>query len=227
MQRLSQLVPWLPVPLENPISPGPDGDPNILTALRLPRCLPVPPKPRRVVRWIMTAPDNINTEDTTRLKEILARCPELAATAGHVRDLRGDRLGDWMHRVQTDDLPALHSFVTGIKRDQDAVVNGLSPSWNSGAVEGAVTRNSSTTWIRAGQPRPAPPTHPPSDVGKITLRHPFTLPVPEPNYLTVDTLADGEDERHCSDPVDSGSPPTGCGRMLPWVPQCGRRSHGH
>jgi hypothetical protein len=108
---------------------------------------PAPPKPRRVVRWIMTAPGNLNTEDTARLTEILARCPELAATAGHVRDfaammrdLRGDQLDDWMHRVQADDLPALHSFVTGIKRDQDAVVNGLSLSWNSGAVEGAVTR---------------------------------------------------------------------------------------
>jgi transposase len=45
-----------------------------------------------------------------------------------------------MRRVQHDDLPALHSFVTGIKRDQDAVGNGLTLPWNSGAVEGAVIR---------------------------------------------------------------------------------------
>lgn len=50
-----------------------------------------------------------------RLKKILGRCPELDAAARHVRDfaammrdLRGDRLDDWMRRVQDDDLPALH-----------------------------------------------------------------------------------------------------------------------
>jgi transposase len=37
-------------------------------------------------------------------------------------------------------LPALHSFVTGIKRDYDAVLNGLTTTWNSGPVEDAVTR---------------------------------------------------------------------------------------
>jgi transposase len=95
----------------------------------------------------MTNPDNLSDGDTVRLKEILSRCPELDATAGHVRDfdtmmreLCGDQLDDWMRRVQHDDLPALHSFVTGIKRDQDAVGNGLTLPWNSGAVEGAVIR---------------------------------------------------------------------------------------
>ncbi|TCO55688.1 ISL3 family transposase [Actinocrispum wychmicini] len=94
--------------------------------------VPAPPKPRRVVRWIMTNPDNLSAGDTVRLKEVFARCPELTAAAGHVRDfammmreLRGDQLDEWMRRVQADDLPGLHSFVTGIKRDRDAVVNGL------------------------------------------------------------------------------------------------------
>jgi transposase len=106
-----------------------------------------PPKPRRVVRTIMSNPDNVNDEDKAQLRKILARCPELDAVAKHVRyfaammrDLRGDRLDDWMRRVQDDDLPALHSFVIGVKRDHDAVVNGLTMSWNSGPVEGAVTR---------------------------------------------------------------------------------------
>jgi transposase len=108
---------------------------------------PAPPKPRRVVRWIMSNPDNLGDEDKAQLKQILARCPELDAVAQHVRDfaatmrdLSGDRLDDWIRRVQNDDLPALHSFVTGVKRDHDAVINGLTMSWNSGPVEGAVTR---------------------------------------------------------------------------------------
>jgi transposase len=83
-----------------------------------------------------------------RLKEILARCPELDAAVGHVsgfavmmRELRGDQLEDWMRRVEADDLPALHSFLTGIKRDQDAVVAGLTLPWRSGAVEGSLCRS--------------------------------------------------------------------------------------
>jgi hypothetical protein len=48
-----------------------------------------------------------------QLADILASCPELQAVAGHVRDFadlmnkhRGDRLPDWMLRVQADNLPA-------------------------------------------------------------------------------------------------------------------------
>jgi transposase len=74
-------------------------------------------------------------------------CPELEATARHVRDFadlmhkhRGDRLLDWMRRIDADDLPALHSLVTGLRRDLAAVIAGLSLPWNSGAVEGNVNR---------------------------------------------------------------------------------------
>jgi hypothetical protein len=75
------------------------------TAVKAPMA-PAPPKPRRVVRWIMSNPDNVHDEDKAQLKKILARCPELDAVAKHVRDfaammrdLRGDRLDDWMRRV--------------------------------------------------------------------------------------------------------------------------------
>ena len=36
--------------------------------------------------------------------------------------------------------PALCSFVTGLRADQDAVTNGLSLRWSSGSVEGHVNR---------------------------------------------------------------------------------------
>ena len=36
--------------------------------------------------------------------------------------------------------PDLHSFVRGIKRDYDAVLNGLTMPWSSGVVEGNVNR---------------------------------------------------------------------------------------
>ena len=36
--------------------------------------------------------------------------------------------------------PALRSFVTGLRADQDAVTAGLSLPWSSGVVEGHVNR---------------------------------------------------------------------------------------
>nr|WP_231500431.1 hypothetical protein [Saccharothrix sp. NRRL B-16314] len=68
----------------------------------------------------MSNPGNIADDDQRWLDEILTRSPELIALAGHVRsfatmmcDLRGERLEEWMAAVENDDLPALHSFVTG------------------------------------------------------------------------------------------------------------------
>ncbi|MFE9427747.1 transposase [Kitasatospora sp. NPDC006697] len=105
------------------------------------------PRPRRVVRWIMTDPARLRADDAQELKEIRAACPHLDAAARHVRDFaamlhdrRGDLLPDWMNRVLADDLPAPHSLVAGLRRDQDAVVAGLSSPWSSGQVEGQVTR---------------------------------------------------------------------------------------
>ncbi|MFI6360055.1 ISL3 family transposase [Streptomyces sp. NPDC050743] len=105
------------------------------------------PRPRRVVRWIMTTPDRLSSSDAQELKELRAACPHLDATARHVRDFaamlhdrRGDLLPDWMNRVMGDDLPALHSLITGLRRDQDAVIAGLSSHWSTGQVEDHVTR---------------------------------------------------------------------------------------
>nr|WP_245547509.1 transposase [Nocardia brevicatena] len=67
--------------------------------------------------------------------------------AGHVRafatmmaDRRGRDLERWTAAVSADDLPALHSFVRGLRRDLDAVTAGLSLPWSSGPVEGQVNR---------------------------------------------------------------------------------------
>lgn len=50
------------------------------------------------------------------------------------------KLPGWLDAVDRGDLPALGSFATGIRRDIDAVINGLTMEHSSGAVEGAVTR---------------------------------------------------------------------------------------
>jgi transposase len=120
---------------------GPDRKPR-----PAPR-VPAPLTPRRVTRWIMTNPANLSAGDQVRLKEVLARCPELEATAGHVNAFAimmcrrtGDQLPAWMDAVQADDLPDLHCLVASLHRDQAAVSNGLTLPYSSGQVEGAVNR---------------------------------------------------------------------------------------
>jgi hypothetical protein len=81
------------------------------------------------------------------LQEILARCPQLEAASGHVAAFaeimsgqHGDQLADWIGKVEADELPDLHSFVAGVRRDRQAVTNGLTLPYSSGAVEGTVNR---------------------------------------------------------------------------------------
>lgn len=45
-----------------------------------------------------------------------------------------------MAAVYADDLPDLHSFVTGLRRDLDAVTAGMSPPHGSGKAEDHVNR---------------------------------------------------------------------------------------
>jgi len=85
--------------------------------------------------------------DQTRLDAILAASPSLTTLAGYVRgfarmmcSLHGQHLEQWMSAVEAADLPALRSFVKGLRRDQDAVTAGLTLPWNSGVVEGHVNR---------------------------------------------------------------------------------------
>ncbi|MEQ7124878.1 transposase [Actinopolymorpha sp. B11F2] len=92
-------------------------------------------------------PDNLEDDDQDKLNHALAACPHLAATATHVTSfaemmtgLHGDRLIAWMNTVDAEELPHLHSFTTGLRRDLEAVINGLTLPHSSGPVEGIVNK---------------------------------------------------------------------------------------
>ena len=116
---------------------------------------PAPPRPpsparRKPVTWPAGSsadPDHLDDDEKAKLAQARERCPHLDALAGHVTEFakiltgrHGDRLDDWITAVEADDQPDLHSFVRGIKRDHDAVLNGLTLPWSSGVVEGNVNR---------------------------------------------------------------------------------------
>jgi transposase len=108
---------------------------------------PAVPKVRQVASWMLRRPEDLDAEEQLQLKQVLACCPHLEATATHISTFaemltgrHGDRLDSWMAAVEADDLPHLHRFVTGLRRDYQAVRNGLTLSHSSGTVEGNVNR---------------------------------------------------------------------------------------
>lgn len=110
---------------------------------------PVVPKVRQITSWLLRRPTDLNADEQLQLKQILATCPHLDAAAGHVagfadilttRTGHHERLTTWMNTVEGDDLPRLHRFVRGLRTDLTAVINGLTMTHSSGAVEGAVNR---------------------------------------------------------------------------------------
>ncbi|MET7427355.1 ISL3 family transposase [Dactylosporangium sp. NPDC005555] len=108
---------------------------------------PKPPKIRHITSWILRRYTDLNTDEQHKLDDIRSRCPHLAALAAHVAAFgdmltgrHGHRLDTWITAVEADDLPELHSYANGLKRDYDAVRNGLTLPHSSGAVEGQVNR---------------------------------------------------------------------------------------
>jgi hypothetical protein len=93
-----------------------------------PPAVPQPPTVRDVVAVMLRHPDTLDTDDQLALKQVRARCRH------------GERLDAWIDRVEADDQPDLHRFANGIRRDHDAVLNGLTLEHSSGAVEGSVNR---------------------------------------------------------------------------------------
>jgi len=109
---------------------------------------PPPPKTRQITRWLLSHPGRLHPDDQAQLAAVTARCPHLAALAGHIAsfaEMMTHRQGllaleDWLTRVEADDQPQLHSFANGIRRDQQAVAAGLALPYSSAAMEGNVNK---------------------------------------------------------------------------------------
>jgi len=55
-----------------------------------------------------------------------------------VRKREGERLESWIQAVQASHIPELQHFVTGILKDKDAVLAGLTQIYSNGPVEAQV-----------------------------------------------------------------------------------------
>ncbi len=95
----------------------------------------------------MRHPTGLKPEEQQQLKTALAACPELDALHSHIQAFAeimtqhdGRRLHSWVEQVRADHLPSLHAFASGLEKDWDAVIAGLTLPWSSGPVEGIVNK---------------------------------------------------------------------------------------
>jgi transposase len=107
----------------------------------------IPPSPRRLVAWLMSRPEKLPAHHQAHLRDLLAACPHPTALAGRIREFaglltnrRGQDLDSWMTSVDAGDLPAVHGFVHGLRKDLPAVVAGLTMPYSNGPIEGANTK---------------------------------------------------------------------------------------
>jgi transposase len=115
--------------------------------LTAPAPVPVAPSVRQVTGWLTRHPDSLDEDERLHRKAVLTRSPALTVTAEHVSQfaqiltgLHGDQLAGWISDVEATDAPTLRSFAHGLRNDLDAVTNGLTLGYSSGAVEGTVNR---------------------------------------------------------------------------------------
>ena len=95
----------------------------------------------------MTHPDRVDARDAAKLRDIRNRDQDLNRLVKHVRAFaammtgrHGERLEQWITAAETDTLTPLAGFARNLRRDIDAIRNGLTMPHSSGPVEGSINR---------------------------------------------------------------------------------------
>lgn len=101
--------------------------------------------PRRAAALLLTNPSHLRKHQLQLREKLAAACPQMTALADLVAAfaslLRPEpsnaaKLGDWINRVRSADLPFLNSFTTGLQRDRAAVETALTTPHHNGRTEG-------------------------------------------------------------------------------------------
>ncbi|GGK16110.1 hypothetical protein GCM10010124_05930 [Pilimelia terevasa] len=95
----------------------------------------------------MTSPADLPAGHREHLEDLLTACAHLTVLAERVTQFadlltgrRGEDLDAWISLVDADDLPALHRFVHGPRRDLPALVADLMLTYSNGPIEDANTK---------------------------------------------------------------------------------------
>jgi transposase len=105
--------------------------------------------PRRLSRLLLTRPDTLKPDQQEVLHKTTSACPEMSQLACLVRDFaqfltpaddNTGRLEEWISTAQEVNLPQVHSFIRGLRLDQDAVHAALTSEHHNGGTEGVNTK---------------------------------------------------------------------------------------
>ena len=91
--------------------------------------------------------EDLKAEEQENLRQLRQASPDLETAyqlvkefLHMVRELSGERLEEWLGKVEACHLQAFQSFVNGVQQDKEAVFAGLTLPWSNGPVEGQVNR---------------------------------------------------------------------------------------
>jgi transposase len=91
--------------------------------------------------------EDLKAEEQENLRLLRQASPDLETAyqlvqefLSMVRELTGERLEEWLGKVEAEALQAFQPFVTGVQQDKDAVLAGLTLPWSNGPLEGNVNR---------------------------------------------------------------------------------------
>jgi transposase len=91
--------------------------------------------------------EDLEPEEQETLRQLRQASPHLEAAfqlvdafLQMVRERTGEQLEEWLGKVKASHLQAFQTFVTGVQKDKDAVIAGLTLPWSNGPLEGNVNR---------------------------------------------------------------------------------------
>jgi transposase len=108
---------------------------------------PPRPSPRKLSFEWVRRPEDRKPNEQTRIDAIRASCDELASAlsladefANLLRKRSSGTLSDWLMKSDAASCPEIRGFAEGIRRDEAAVLEGVTQRWSNGPVEGHVNR---------------------------------------------------------------------------------------
>jgi len=91
--------------------------------------------------------EDLKPEEQENLRQLRQASPYLEVTyhlveefLHMVRERMGEQLDAWLKKVEASQLQAFQTFVTGVQKDKEAVLAGLTLPWSNGPLEGHINR---------------------------------------------------------------------------------------
>ncbi|TMC18824.1 MAG: transposase [Chloroflexi bacterium] len=106
-----------------------------------------PPTARQVAHWMTFKAEQRLDWQQNYLDQRGPQDPQIAQTyelmgafTTILREREGERLDEWLARIEVEGVSELQSFAQGLKKDYDTVKAGLTLKWSNGQTEDQVNR---------------------------------------------------------------------------------------